>query len=552
MNATTPSILITGASGFIGRHFVIEASDNFRLFCIARRAQKETGIPHRDNIFWIQADITNMDNLLDAAKQIREKGGVDYVLHLAGYYDFTMDDNPAYEHTNVGGTLNMLKMSHLLSVRRFIYSSSLAACKFPPEGEALTEASPADADFPYARSKSKSEEIIKNYRQTLPCTVIRLPAVYSDWCENPPLNMILKKWLTGNKLVSRLIPGKGASAMPYIHINDLNKMFFRIIEIGDRLPGFSILIASPQGCVSHMELFKSATKYYFGRDISPFLVPKPVAAAGLAVLHYWNRLTGRFSIEQPWMSAYIDKKLCVDASFTCRVTGWQPTPRYHILRRMLFLMENMKNHPNNWTYRNETLLKRFALRKSSLIYDIMMQERDGVIAKIAAEIIDPKNAPRFPNYRRMSPDELKWEVHLHYQMLAATVKSRERTLAQNFAQIVATHKYMEGFSAAEVRDFMTVIGQQVKKAMMFNPRLMDDAPRRTRRIDDYIIHTIQFAGDEAEDTFEILKARPPEQMMENKPVGPMDRSEPVRRIIRRMDDICGDPMMMSARNNMLN
>ena len=183
MNKEKPGILVTGASGFIGRHFVIAVSEQFRLFCIARRTQKEAGIPAGTNIFWIQADITNMDNLLSAARQIRENGGIDYVLHLAGYYDFTMDDNPAYEHTNVGGTLNILKIAQLLEAKQFIFSSSLAACKFPPDGEFLTEDSDTDADFPYARSKGKSEKIIRENRKDLPCAIIRLAAVYSDWCE---------------------------------------------------------------------------------------------------------------------------------------------------------------------------------------------------------------------------------------------------------------------------------------------------------------------------------------------------------------------------------
>jgi hypothetical protein len=32
----------------------------------------------------------------------------------------------------------------------------------------------------------------------------------------------------------------------------------------------------------------------------------------------------------------------------------------------------------------------------------------------------------------------------------------------------------------------------------------------------------------------------------------MDRSEPVRRMIRRIDDICGDSMMMPVKNNIRN
>ena len=544
MNKEKPGILVTGASGFIGRHFVIAVSDQFRLFCIARRTRKEAGIPASDNIFWLQADITSPDHLFNAARRIKDNGGIDYVLHLAGYYDFTMDDNPAYECTNVGGTLNVLKIAKFLEAKQFIFSSSLAACNFPTDGAFLTEESHTNANFPYARSKGESEKIIRENRETLPCAIIRLAAVYSDWCENPPLNMILKKWLTGNKFVSRALPGKGASAMPYIHIKDLNKMFLRVIEKSGELPGLTTLIASPQGCVSHLELFKAATKYFYGRDIAPFLVPRSLAAASLSLWQFWNRLTGRPSLEQPWMAKYIDKKLNVDASATFRVLGWKPDPRYHILRRMLFLTENMKNHPNNWAFRNETLLKRFAIRKSSLIYDIMMEKRDAIAGRIMEEIKAPGNALRFPMYRQMDANLLCWDIRLYYQVLAATVKSRDRTMMQNFAEIIGTHKYMEGFSASEVREFMAAIGNNVKKTMVAHPHLMGENGSGVSRIDDYITHTIQFAVDEVEDTFEILKTSPPAHVGEKTRVESLDHSESLRRMIRRLEDICGDSMML--------
>ena len=104
MNNRLPGILVTGASGFIGRHFVIAVSGKFRIFCIARRSQKEAGVPENGHTHWLQADITQWKNLLRVFEYVQEHGGTDYVLHLAGYYDFTLNENPAYEETNVTGT----------------------------------------------------------------------------------------------------------------------------------------------------------------------------------------------------------------------------------------------------------------------------------------------------------------------------------------------------------------------------------------------------------------------------------------------------------------
>ena len=172
--------MVTGASGFVGWHFVIAVSDKFRLFCIARRSQKEVGIPYHDNIHWLQVDITNQKNLRNAFRYIKDHGGAEYVLHLAGYYDFTYKENPAYEKINVTGTRNVLDMSKLFGIKRFIFSSSVAACNFPPPGKPLTEESLPDANFPYARCKRKEETIISEYSKTIPCSIVRLAAVYSD------------------------------------------------------------------------------------------------------------------------------------------------------------------------------------------------------------------------------------------------------------------------------------------------------------------------------------------------------------------------------------
>ena len=536
MKKEKPAILVTGASGFIGRHFVNAVSDKFRLFCIARRAQKETGIAHNDDICWIQADITNWANLLSAANYIKKNGGVDYVLHLAGYYDFSMDDNPAYAHTNITGTRNLLKMSQILDVKRFIFSSSLAACNFPYDGRVLTEDSKTDADFPYAKSKSEGEKVVKEYSGTLACSIVRLAAVYSDWCENPPLYMLLKKWLGGTGIISRAIAGKGVSAMPYIHVKDLIRMFVRIIEISDSLPGLTIFIASPKGSVSHADLFKTATKDYYGRETKPLLIPKSMAATFLIFRSFLGKLIGKKPFELPWMSEYIDKKLIADPSETYRALGWKPAPRYHILRRLLFLTQNMKTHSNDWTFRNEALLRRVAVRVSLQIYDIMMEIRNALVDKITKEILHPDNYSHFPNYHKMDKNFLKWCITLNFQMIAVAIRSRDKTIIRNYAQILATRRYMEEFDFPEVKRFITVMKNTIKKELILRP----DFQKQKNCVDNYITNTIRFLINEIKETYEIHESHPPDYMSEIKRVEYLASIDAIKPIVRQLEDVCGD------------
>lgn len=537
MDEILTGIVVTGASGFIGRHFVIAVTGKYRLFCIARRSQKEVGIPYHDNIHWLQVDVTNRENLMNVSKYIKDHGGADYVLHLAGYYDFTYKENPAYEKINVAGTRNVLDMSKRLGIKRFIFSSSLAACNFPPRGKALTEESPLDADFPYGRCKRKEETIIRQYSKVFPCSIVRLAAVYSDWCEYPMLYMLLKYWLSENKLMSRILVGCGESALPYIHIRDVIKVFQRIVKISDTLSRLTISIASPQGSVSQTELFKTATRYYYWHEIKPIRVPKLLAFIGLVIISLFGRLSGKDTLEQPWMTKYVDKQLSVDASVTYNTLGWKPTPRYHILRRLLFLTEKMTGHPNNWIFRNEVIIKKVAYRNSIIIYDVLLESRESLVEKIADEVMHPKNEHRFPNYRKMYCELLKWYITLNYQLVAASVRSRDRSIIPVYAQVIAYKRYMEGFKADEVKNLTLLIGRTMREYLLSRPELKNSK----RQIDDYVILTSQLTADEFEDAYEILQDQSPEQHPPPK-IAQLTSIENLKRILRRLEDVYSDAL----------
>ena len=536
-NKKLPGIVVTGASGFIGRHFVIAVSGKFRLFCIARRSQKEAGIPFNDNIHWLQIDITKWEDLLKVVDYIKAHGCADYVLHLAGYYDFTLKENPVHEQVNVIGTRYFLELSKILAIKRFIFSSSVAACTFPPKGKAITEESPPDADFPYACGKRRAELLIKEYSESFPCSIVRLAAVYSDWCEYPMLYMLLKHWLSGNKLTSRILSGRGESAIPYIHIRDLIKLILRIIEINDTLPRFAVYIASPQRSVSHNELFKAVARYYYGHELKPFLLPRFLIGFGLTVISFLGWLSGKKTLEQPWMAKYIDKKLDVDASVTYKALDWKPKPRYHILRRLLFLTEKRISHPYDWTFRNEILVHKVAYRKNTIIYDILIQHRDLLIHKIIKEVILPEKKVRFPNYSKMDPEMLKWYITLNYQLIAKTVRDRDRSIIPSFVQQVAHRRYIEGFKIKEVTDLMLFTGKTMEAFLLKRPELKGFK----RRVEDYIILTARYAMDELEDAYEVLKeileAPPPMQVASIKENEKLTNSKNIKLMVERLEDI---------------
>ncbi len=158
-----PRLIITGASGFIGRHLLEYFKDEFNIVGLARRSQLHCGAPIHNNITWYQVDIGDRESLASAFQYIRESGGADYVIHLAAHYDFTGDDNPEYWRTNVEGMRNVLEECRNLDLKRLVFSSSVAACAFPDHGDFLTEKNPPDGDHIYAVTKRIGEEMLAEY-----------------------------------------------------------------------------------------------------------------------------------------------------------------------------------------------------------------------------------------------------------------------------------------------------------------------------------------------------------------------------------------------------
>lgn len=537
MNYELPGILLTGASGFVGRNFIKAATGKFRFFCIARRSMAEAGVQQDLNLRWTQVDIADWDKLKDIIQRIKDRGGVDYTVHFAGYYDFSNKNNQEYQATNVVGTRHILEVSKQVGIKRFLFASSLAACSFPMPGQTVTEQSPPDADFPYAQSKREGERLVAAYSPNFPCTIIRMAAVFSDWCEYPPLYTFLNDWLSSGA-TARVVGGRGQSAVPYIHVQDVARCCLRVIEKSPTLPRLCTYNASPSGSTSHLELFKTATQHYFHKIIKPLCLPRLLLAPMIVMNQLLGRLRGRQPFAHLWMLAYLDKKLHVDASQTQHSLDWQPTPRKSVSRRLLFLIENMKSNPELWRVWNEAMLRKAPQRPflaiQETMYDVLVLARDTLLEEIMQHLTQAGNKACLNMQRDIEATLPHLHIKLAYQLIVTVLKTQNRPMMRQYAKTIAFRPLVRWFGFRNLSDCMFVMGNIISD----NLQLRHDFSQKKPKVDNIIAMTIHLAIDQIEDFYELLSYQHEELLEQGEKTAPLVAISDIGKVIKQLEDLC--------------
>lgn len=460
MSRDLPSVIVTGASGFVGRNFLAAVADEYQIFALARRSQTAAGVAPHPNITWIQVDITDWARLKAVMRRVKQLGGVDGVLHLAAYYDFTNRDRDEYWQTNVNGTRHILEMAKWLCVKRFIFASSVAACRFPSPGATLTEGSLADADFPYARSKRAGETMTRRYASWFPCSIVRFAAVFSDWCEYRPLYEFLNTWLS-KTWDARILAGRGASAVSYVHVADITRLLATIFSCSHTLPNFDIYLASPDGATSHRQLFGAATRCNFGHERRPRYLPKVAVGAGIAVRSTLGRLSGRVPFERLWMTSYVDRRLAVDSSYTQEVLSWKPSDRLQILRRVPQLVANFKRDAERWHLVNRDTETREVDRSYLAISNSLDEVRAKVVARVIERLRNTSFGPCGRHIGTIAEDDLSRYLSSVMTMLVAALRSGDREFLLPHIDRIVDLPFSWGCRPDDVRAIFEVLGETV-------------------------------------------------------------------------------------------
>jgi nucleoside-diphosphate-sugar epimerase len=491
-----PRVIMTGASGFVGRHLLDEVKESYQIFGLGRRSQHECGAPIHPNITWTQIDIGDREPLAKVFEEIEAGGGADVLLHLAAHYDFTGEAHPEYWRTNVEGLRNVLELSKGLGLRRFVFASSVAASRFPPPGSALTEASLPDGEHIYAVTKRLGEEMLREYSPHFPTCIVRFAALFSDWCEYPPLYVFLETWLS-HRWNARLLGGRGESAVPYLHVRDAILALHTLLTHPELPQEREVFAISPDRTISHRELFASSTMTGLGRTVRPICMPKVLCGPGMWSRDVMGRMLGQRPFERPWMAKYIDLKMTVNASQTRQRLQWAPRPRLEILRRLPFLLENRKTRPTEWNCVNLAAMKIVHEHPNLRIFRLLVEHEEQVRDAMTEQLLSPHGRLRLVHYERIPRHEHDWHHRLILHSLMNSIRTREKALFITYCRDLAERRLAQGFSLEEVCFALRTLNEVCLKILA-----LESGPVTLEQLDDYVTATIQFGIDEVEDVFE--------------------------------------------------
>lgn len=217
-------ILITGCSGFIGRHAVSYALNNG--YDVVGLDLNPLDKKHK-NLTFIRGDINNKNTVEKAAE------GCDYVLHLAAATsipDFQYDLYTNYT-TNVVGFMNVIEAAKSNKCKKFVYASSSAVYQNDFGEDAIIKVK--ELRNHYGKSKLIDELIADSYIDAykLSAVGLRYFNIYGSGEEVKLRSSPITQFLYSKRKNDTItIFGDGKQAKDFTHIDDAIKITFKLME----------------------------------------------------------------------------------------------------------------------------------------------------------------------------------------------------------------------------------------------------------------------------------------------------------------------------------
>jgi dTDP-glucose 4,6-dehydratase len=213
------TILVTGGAGFIGSnllHHLVNTVDD-EIICIDNLtyASDRGNIP--DSIKFYATDIADEHNCEYIFKKHKPKT----IFHLAAesHVDNSIKDCSQFIHTNIIGTVNLLKLSLKYEIDRFMHISTDEVYGTIEE-DSFTEKSNYDPRNPYSASKASSDHFVKAFHNTY-----GLPVIITNCSNNYGPRQYKEKLIPQtilNLLEGKKVPiyGDGKQIRDWLYVQD--------------------------------------------------------------------------------------------------------------------------------------------------------------------------------------------------------------------------------------------------------------------------------------------------------------------------------------------
>ncbi|WP_445475052.1 NAD-dependent epimerase/dehydratase family protein [Methanococcoides methylutens] len=227
MDLNGTSVLVTGATGFVGPYLVqalIEEGAQVKILSL-----REAGIPSNlfaDDLEIVIGDITKPEMLDGITK------GIDLVFHLAAIanVDYAIKNPVKTYDVNVRGTLNILEEVRKNPIKKLVYVSSSQVYGVP-QYMPVDEMHPIAPREPYSASKAAAENIVNGYAGAygIDTAIVRPFNIYGPGQDDSFLIPSIIKQASCNDLIE---VGNVEPTRDFTYITDVVNGFLAIAESG--------------------------------------------------------------------------------------------------------------------------------------------------------------------------------------------------------------------------------------------------------------------------------------------------------------------------------
>lgn len=229
-------ILITGATGLVGSHVLLDVLSNegVEVFALKRPSSDLTALKNLfqwkskesllDEIRWINYDLNDDPSKTFANYQIDE------IIHTAAVVSFNPADYATMHNINVEGTKRLLDLAQTLGVRKFGFISSIAALgRVNSSGKYSEDAEWTDNDDNsfYSKTKYQAERLVIEANSENLSTYLVNPGVILGPCDWDKSSGTFFR--TGAKGIAFYTRGQNG----FVDVRDVSKGILKIMKEGN-------------------------------------------------------------------------------------------------------------------------------------------------------------------------------------------------------------------------------------------------------------------------------------------------------------------------------